>query len=244
MFSLKCFSWAKRTPRPHALGWPAGTSHPCNNSGKKKEWGGQAGLPQRAPQASSACLSAAEKETKGRKEPGTYLGSRGWVCTPGSPTGCLPLLLRNSPLLPTPFSWVFPCPRGGHLSPPPAWLPCDALEDASVFTTALVCRPDDPDVHPAHSGSSWLPLPPPRPPGPAASTLRQHTGLGVSHQPHTEGSVSRGLQQGLQGHLLGQQFPALPPACPKSWPAATQASLSQAAPPPRLPPRLASPGER
>lgn len=50
-----------------SLEWAAGTCYPCNISGKKYGVGRQ-GLPQNAPQASSASLSLSEKETTTRKE--------------------------------------------------------------------------------------------------------------------------------------------------------------------------------
>lgn len=57
----------KELHAPMPLECAAGTCHPCNISGKKDGVGGQ-GLPQNAPQASSASLSPSENETTTRKE--------------------------------------------------------------------------------------------------------------------------------------------------------------------------------
>lgn len=130
----------KELHAPRPLECAAGTCHPCNISGKKDGVGGQ-GLPQNAPQASSASLSPSENETTTRKEQSRHSReSRGRVCKQLSHWQPPPLSSRDSARLPLPFPGDPGCFHHEHT----AWFPCDA----SMFT-APTCCPADPEGSPS-----------------------------------------------------------------------------------------------
>lgn len=74
---LKMLFLSQKSSTPPCPGVASWRTSPLQISGKKREWGEQAGLPQRAPQAGSAGLSASEKEIKGRKEQSTCPAKQG-----------------------------------------------------------------------------------------------------------------------------------------------------------------------
>lgn len=188
--------------------------HPCNISGKKDGVSSQAfpaGLPRPALLASGSLKKKPNAEKS--KAPLPDLGSRGWICTPALP-GCLLPLVRHPPLLPIPFPWAFPSMLSLWApQPPPAWLPGDAMEEASMLP-ALLCCPEDPDAHPAHAADSgW---------GPSPTSCCLHPEK--AHWPGGIPPASPGKEQ-IQGpaacppermHLLNQWLPTLPGACPTS----------------------------